>query len=749
MTSELKTREIEEAFGPTSKLYKTIFNYLKKKEDQEQKFTASFSKWKEIFKRIYESANFSELFLKQTYYIFIVKGFYIYRFMLINKESHHGDLEFQTFLKLYNSQQLQGNKFKEFELYHWTELNNECLRIMFDRVGEIHLDTPEMFHLLYQKVFSVKTRHFIGEFYTPSTLVKKMVEDTYNVGDKVLDPSCGSGNFLIEIIMKILEKDITTSAKIDAIKHIYGFDINPIAIYTVKIQILLILYKRLQTFPIEIIDLNFILMDALSCESTEIDIAYNFENLFNSFDLVIGNPPWLTYKDADNSLRKKMKEISAKFHIKPDAHNITNIEEAVIFLYYLPFLFLKRNGNSQVAFVMPKSILVSSHNQKARTFNIFKSVEIIQFDDALFNIDFCCVLATLEENPANKGELTSQTYPINCKVYNTDTMELLEDFTLEPYVYFQSSHPSQYLVKKLIKSERKNELLPCSLSDYYDKFIQGADLLPKSLLYVNILNKKRKDQDLCVIDPWISPQAKGKWKRKYFSQEKVECKYLFKATLSRGLYPFYINPYDVFLPLNDELKYNPTHLGPFAQEHWTQISSIYEEINEKDLFSRGINYRNKLCKKNRVRAEQRKPYKVVFPNAKTLMAAVIKDPKGQIFIDSTLYYYGTENEKEAYYLCGMLNIRDLYKSVKLISDTRHHHKRPLYFYIPEFQETDTQLRIASLAQQCTSIVEKYLVEGNKPRVSQIWNKTAHIRREINNLGLTILTSVEGIDVLRI
>jgi len=747
MTSELKTREIEEAFGPTSKLYKTINNYLKKKEDQEQKFTASFSKWKEYFKRIYESANFSELFLKQTYYMFIVKGFYIYRFMLINKESHHRDLEFQTFLKLYNSEQLQGNKLKEFELYHWTELNDECLRLMFDRVGQIHLNTPEMFHLLYQKVFSVQTRHFIGEFYTPSTLVKRMVEDIYNIGDKVLDPSCGSGNFLIEIIMRILEKDVSTSAKKEAIKHIYGFDINPIAIYTVKIQIVLILNERIQNFPINFIDNNFILIDALSCEGTDGGNGSVFDTLFNSFDLIIGNPPWLTYKDADDSLRERMKEISAKFHIKPDAHNITNIEEAVVFLYYLPFHFLKRNGKSKVTFVMPQSILVSSHNQKARSFNIFKSVEIYKFNTSLFNIDFCCVIATLKKNPRQDAEPISNTYPLNCKVYSSDTMELLDHYTLEPYVYFQSPHSSHFLVKKLIKSQHKEELLPCSLSDYYEKFIQGADLLPKSLLYVHILNNK-KDQDLCVIEPWISPQAKGKWKKKYYSQQKVECKYLFKATLSRGLHPFYIKPFNVFLPLNDQLEYIPSDLNPFARNHWCKISSVYQELNEKDLFTRGINYRNKLCKKKSVRAEQRKPYKVVFPNAKTLMAAVIKDPNCRVFVDSTLYYYGTENQKEAYYLCGLLNIRDLYKSVKLISDTRHHHKRPLYFNIPQFRETDIQLKIASLTQQCTTIVENYIAEGNKPSVSQIWKKTAHKRREITNLGLSLLTSVEGIDVLR-
>jgi hypothetical protein len=363
----------------------------------------------------------------------------------------------------------------------------------------------------------------------------------------------------------------------------------------------------------------------------------------------------------------------------------------------------------------------------------------------MFNIDFCCVVASLKRGSQKKEKLID-TYPIKCKTFSSDTKTLLDEYTVEPYVYFQTDQQAQYLVKKLIKSERKEDLLPCHLSDYYDKFIQGADLLPKSLLYVEI--QDNSEEGICVIAPWISPQAKGKWKKKHYSSAQVECRHLFKATLSRGLYPFYIDPFDIFLPLTKDLKYNPSDLGPSARKHWNQIAEIYQEENGRDLFSRGINYRNKLCKKRTVKKEQREPYKVVFPNAKTLMAAVIEDPQQHIFIDSTLYYYGTNNKKEAYYLCGMLNIRELYKSVKLISDTRHHHKRPLYFNIPEFHGTDTQLKISSLAQQCTATVEKYVDTVKKPHISEIWKKTEQFRQEITRLGLPLLTSVKGITVLK-
>ena len=122
----------------------------------------------------------------------------------------------------------------------------------------------------------------------------------------------------------------------------------------------------------------------------------------------------------------------------------------------------------------------------------------------------------------------------------------------------------------------------------------------------------------------------------------------------------------LILPLNEKLVYNLSSLGPFAKKHWKLLESIYQEKLDKDLFNVGINYRNKLCVNGKVRKSQRFPFKVVFPNAKTLMSAVVEDPKSRIFIDSTIYYFGTNDELEAYYICGMLNIPELRKSVKII-----------------------------------------------------------------------------------
>ncbi|KKN19435.1 hypothetical protein LCGC14_0945830, partial [marine sediment metagenome] len=468
--------------------------------------------------------------------------------------------------------------------------------------------------------------------------------------------------------------------------------------------------------------------------------------LKKKMDLIITNPPWLTYKDADLRLQENMKKITGQLNIKPGAKNITNIEEAVVFLFKIPDLYLIKNGKGRVAFVMPRSLLVSSQNEKARRFDHFYNIELFEFNDLIFNIECCCFFANYNKVKPKLDDVFKK-YPIKCQYFDSETLELLEDSLLEPYVYFQTNRKAMYSVKKLIRSEKKLKLLPFTLSDYYNEFIQGADLLPKSLLYCEVLNSIEHGK-ISIIEPWISPQAKGIWKKKHFRKVRVESENIFKATLSRELYPFYIIPYSIFLPLDANLRYRMSKIGPFSRKHWNIIKEIYFNETKKDLFEVGINYRNKICTNRIVRETQRKQYKVVFPNAKKLASAVIHDQEGKIFIDSTLYYYGTENEDEAYYLCGMLNIPTLSKSVKMISDTRHHHKRPLYFNIPKFVSSKEQLRISELSKVSSKIVENYINNHERIKESELNEYIKDNINQIQDLGINILKSKEGEEVIR-
>jgi type I restriction-modification system DNA methylase subunit len=257
----------------------------------------------------------------------------------------------------------------------------------------------DIFHKIYQEMIISGVRHRLGEYYTPGILCKKMIAKCYKIGDRVLDPSCGSGTFLIEIYRNIdqfFAIDSSEEPPIDwfkAINNIYGFDINPIAVLTSKANLLLYLKDR--KFALDKININIYLYNSINPMGQYLEHSDLNESKMkikgNFMDLIITNPPWLTYKDANHQLKEIMKKISDEFNINPGSKNITNIEEAVIFLFKIPQLYLRDKG--KVSFVLPRSILVSSQNEKARRFDCFDNIEIYEFNDLVFNIDCCCFFA--------------------------------------------------------------------------------------------------------------------------------------------------------------------------------------------------------------------------------------------------------------------------------------------------------------------------------------------------------------------
>lgn len=735
--SVIDSKQFALLFGINSPFFLFAYSELKEHFLSSNKNKSDiFQQWQQKFHLAYNDNQIGlELFLKHSYLSMLLK-------LSLYKEFMESD-EYRkaSFNKIGIYFENLGIPLFHHDFFHWVIEIKELCSWFFERIKRLTFKATDIFRVIYQEMIIAGVRHKLGEYYTPENLCKLMVEKEYKIGMRVLDSSCGSGTFLIEILKQIDRHFRVDKVKkppdewFNAVNNLFGYDINPIAILTSKANLLL--YLKSKKKWINDISVNIYLTNALDSPEKLSE---------KKMDLIITNPPWLTYKDADQKLRSHLKKISEDFDIKPGAHNVTNIEEAIIFLFRIPDMYLRKDGKGRIAFVLPRSILVSSQNEKARRFDCFEDIEFFEFNDMVFNIDCCCFFATFIEETHVKKDPMKQ-YPAICKIYDAKSLKLLKSVTLEPYVYFKKKPNEKLNVKRLIEKKKKKQLFPVDLSDYYSDFIQGADLIPKSLLYVEI-EGTLNDGQFSIINPWISPQAKGKWKNQYFSNQKVESNHLFKASLSRGLYPFYIDPFDIFLPLDESFIYNISHLGKNAKKHWKYIQEVYREVNDKDLFEVGINYRNKLCRNSQVRKSQRKPYKIVFPNAKRLMAAVIEDPKGITFIDSTLYYFGTENKEEAFYLCGILNIRELRKSVKTISDTRHHHKRPLYFHIPRYVGTKSQSRIANLSEECYHIVRDYVISEEKPKMKHIKKLIEKKYEIIKKLGLEILNNTMGTKVIK-
>jgi hypothetical protein len=168
-----------------------------------------------------------------------------------------------------------------------------------------------------------------GIFYTPEGLAKLIVDETINKTGKILDPSCGSGMFLVVGLRKLLANEgLLTStsvedvAKRNKILHDYIFGIEKqenarrLAILSLYLELLdgvkpnelkEFIKKKIETeedftiFPFDFTS-NIVQGNALNVSSV---------NGINDFEYIIGNPPFLQIREGEEEgvFWKEHKEI--------------------------------------------------------------------------------------------------------------------------------------------------------------------------------------------------------------------------------------------------------------------------------------------------------------------------------------------------------------------------------------------------------------------------------------------------------
>ena len=206
-------------------------------------------------------------------------------------------------------------------------------------LGDLYQDLSEAVRKRYALL---QTPEFVEEFILDQTLDPAIAE--FGLKDVTLiDPTCGSGHFLLGALRRLLgswQKEAPTEHVADlarrALDQVYGVDINPYAVAIARFRLVLALLdavgiKRLEKAP----DLkpNVVVADSLlhrfgAKANTQMrfseqlsmddiswgDQLFRLENraavervLSRRFHAVVGNPPYITEKDA--SKRKKYRDI--------------------------------------------------------------------------------------------------------------------------------------------------------------------------------------------------------------------------------------------------------------------------------------------------------------------------------------------------------------------------------------------------------------------------------------------------------
>lgn len=192
---------------------------------------------------------------------------------------------------------------------------------------------------LYEQHLPKEERQTLGEFYTPTEVVNFILNRLEYTSDRpiehkdVLDPSTGSGTFLVQAANRLVErldrKGVPPKRSLEIVQsRLHGLDLNPFAVNIAQINLvfqIVDLYKEVKdTNPEYSID-NFKIYQTDSLKrgvdskisgfhSDTIVRKYQEEKQkadaikTSEYDIVIGNPPYVHYNDIQkDSVKHTMK----------------------------------------------------------------------------------------------------------------------------------------------------------------------------------------------------------------------------------------------------------------------------------------------------------------------------------------------------------------------------------------------------------------------------------------------------------
>lgn len=171
---------------------------------------------------------------------------------------------------------LEGDFFSWY-LYAWDDDIYQALQHPIVRLAEYDPatlavapdETRDLLKHLYQSLLPKTIRHNLGEYYTPDWLAEYLLQqvDSSFFSDederllkerfqsiRWLDPACGSGTFLVLLVQRY--KEIGEVLMLGAeevgkrvLDSVVGFDINPLAVMTARVNYLLSMGGLLESLP--------------------------------------------------------------------------------------------------------------------------------------------------------------------------------------------------------------------------------------------------------------------------------------------------------------------------------------------------------------------------------------------------------------------------------------------------------------------------------------------------------------------
>lgn len=298
---------------------------------------------------------------------------------------------------------------------------------------------------LYEKSLNKDKKKVLGIYYTPRFIINYMVKSILKNHDfknkpyiKILDLSCGCGNFLLEVYDFLYEKfkELKKDLNIESIHNhivkncIYGVDIDENAINILKNSL------KNKSLESDFNDFNIYCLDSLNPNNIDIKLKEMF--FVKKFDYIIGNPPYIGHKNLSLDYKKFLvKNYSDVYKDKSD----------IYFCFYKRIIdMLKENGIASI--ITPRYFLESQSGELLRHYisNNIKIKEVIDFNGfSVFksaNIASC--IFTMEKNNFKNSSFNFYRFNNSCKLNHIENIESIKD----DISFFTKIHINQDDMKK-------------------------------------------------------------------------------------------------------------------------------------------------------------------------------------------------------------------------------------------------------------------------------------------------------------
>jgi hypothetical protein len=429
---------------------------------------------------------------------------------------------------------------------------------------------------------------------------------------------------------------------------------------------------------------NYLLLLKLDKQRRNSIWAYILKNAYRpeflrqeKVDYIAGNPPWLSYRYIkDETYKARVKSLTFEHGLlaRDEVKLFTQMDTSTLFVAQCEREFLKPGGS--LGMVLPKTVILPAKQHHAFQCKGFSEVHDFTGVEPLFNVRTCMIIRRAAYGTTNIPRLNYAAKMPRRNLSLADARPLLT--REEELISFNGVAPE--------------------FSPYYNKFLNGATLWPRCLVFVEPV----KGAQLNLKAPFVKTadetyeESKKDWRLRV--EGVVEREFLFGTVLAKDLIPFVVRKLSlVVLPLiktsHGDLKMidSATALGeqfPHAHDWFAQAEEAWRKgrKDEDYEFADWLNYQNKLTAQS-----LSEPFIVLTNKSGTNLCAAMLSPsetkkigclpiKGFITENVTYRYYA-KTEAEAYYLVGILNTSFVNEAIKPLQPQglmgeRDIHRRP-------------------------------------------------------------------------